>query len=1009
MIQNSDIGAKFDLTLYLSERNGTIYLNLVYNADLFHAERMRELLAQYELLLEQIVNNPDQNIASYSLLTDQAKNILPNPSQELSSFWRHGIYETFTQQAQCLPEKVALSDAYGSWTYQQLDATSNQLANYLRANGISSQDVVAVYADRSASLVCALLGILKAGAAFLILDPAYPPGRLIDYLRLAQPKAWLQLESAGTLQVSLQEFLTTSSCSSQFVLPATPSQATNSLSQFTNESPVITVGPDDLAYIAFTSGSTGQPKGILGTHQPLAHFIHWHTHTFGLQEADRFSLLSGLAHDPLLRDIFTPLCLGATLCIPKQEQILSPGELLEWMTEQHISIAHLTPALEQVLATTSAKLSDLRYAFFGGEALSKQHILSLTRLAPNVTCVNFYGATETPQAMSYSVIDLSQSGNVIPLGQGIEDVQLLVLNAARQQAGIGEVGEVFIRTPYLSRGYLRDAELTQQRFLINPFTNDPSDRIYKTGDLGRYLRNGEVEFLGRNDNQVKIRGFRIELGEIERVLNSHPAIRQVVVSVWETEPDEKRLVAYIVSDFPQPFQSNELRNFLQAQLPDYMIPATFISLDTLPLTPNGKLDRRSLPLPGHNDLEAEYGDTTARNATEEKLVKIWQDILHVRSIGVRDSFFELGGHSLMAVHLFNQINREFNLNLPLATLFQDATIEHIASVIDSKAVPVTWSSLIEIEPQGNHPPFFCVHGITGDILWFRDLAQCLAPDYPFYGLQARGLDGIQDPIPQIEAMAAHYIEEIRSLQPNGPYLLGGASFGGTVALEIAQQLVQQGAEVSLLAIFDHAPHNVRIEVPYGKFKKRLIFTYKVIKNFPFWFKEFLQVGPSRMWTRFRRKWRSAQKVRQRPELNNLEHFDPADFIDFASELSSRRLELIATHYRAMKTYNPKPYPGRVTLLRAKSRPLLNTFDPATSWEKLAPGRVEVKDIPSSHEGMFRKPNVYHLAECLKDCIDKVSDQKRQPQDKMVNKILSLGLMLLLSSTLLELALMLMAV
>ncbi len=403
---------------------------------------------------------------------------------------------------------------------------------------------------------------------------------------------------------------------------------------------------------------------------------------------------------------------------------------------------------------------------------------------------------------------------------------------------------------------------------------------------------------------------------------------------------------------------------------------------------------------------ADHSDAAARNVTEEKLVRIWQDLLHVRSIGVRDNFFELGGHSLMAVHLFTQINREFNLNLPLSTLFQDATIEHLASVIDSKSAPVTWSSLIEIEPLGDHPPFFCVHGITGDILWFRDLAQSLAPDYPFYGLQARGLDGIQEPIPQIEAMAAHYIEEIRSLQPNGPYLLGGASFGGTVALEIAQQLHQQGAEVSLLAIFDHAPHNVKIEVPYGKFKKRLIYTYKVLGNFPYWFKEFLQVGPSRMLTRFRRKWRSAQKVRREPELNNLEHFDPADFIDFASELSPRRLELIATHYRAMKTYNPKPYPGRVTLFRARSRPLLNTFDPAASWEKLAPGRVEVKDIPSSHEGMFRKPNVYQLAKCLRACIDQVSDQERHPQANLADKILSVGMMLMYSSALIWLSLIL---
>ncbi len=312
-------------------------------------------------------------------------------------------------------------------------------------------------------------------------------------------------------------------------------------------------------------------------------------------QTDHFSMLSGLAHDPLLRDIFTPLCLGATLCIPKQDQILAPGELLAWMDEQHISVTHLTPALEQVLATTSSDPYIANSPICVMPSSVAKHspnnmFCSLTQLAPNVTCVNFYGATETPQAMSYYVADLSQSENVIPLGHGIEDVQLLILNSAGQQAGMGEVGEIFIRTPYLSRGYLQDAELTQQRFLPNPFTNNPDDRMYKTGDLGRYLRNGQVQFLGRNDNQVKIRGFRIELGEIERVLNSHPSIRQAVVSAWEATPGEKRLVAYIVPDDPQPPKINELRSFIQTQLPEYMIPASFVFLDAIPLTPNGKLD-----------------------------------------------------------------------------------------------------------------------------------------------------------------------------------------------------------------------------------------------------------------------------------------------------------------------------------------------------------------------------------------------------------------------------------
>lgn len=326
----------------------------------------------------------------------------------------------------------------------------------------------------------------------------------------------------------------------------------------------------------------------------------------------------------------------------------------------------------------------------------------------------------------------------------------------------------------------------------------------------------------------------------------------------------------------------------------------------------------------------------------------------------------------MAVHMFAQIHQEFNVNLPLATLFREATIEHLANVIQDQSSPNTWSSLIEIEPAGDHPPFFCVHGITGDILWFRDLAHCLAPDYPFYGLQSRGLDGIQDPLTTIEDMAAHYIEEIRKLQPNGPYYLGGASFGGAVALEIAQQLMAQGEEVSMLAIFDHSPPNVQTPDENNKLKRRMIILSRIVRNFPAWIKEFIQLGPSKMWMRIRRKLRLAQKVRGQADIPRLGQFDAEDLIDFASELSPRRQQLITFNFQAIKTYVPKPYSGNVTLFRAMNRPLFNTRDPQAGWQVLAPERVQVHDIPGSHEGMFKKPHVYYLAEKLRESMDRTS-------------------------------------
>jgi thioesterase domain-containing protein len=306
----------------------------------------------------------------------------------------------------------------------------------------------------------------------------------------------------------------------------------------------------------------------------------------------------------------------------------------------------------------------------------------------------------------------------------------------------------------------------------------------------------------------------------------------------------------------------------------------------------------------------------------------------------------------------------------LATLFQEATIEHLADVINRKTLPVTWSSLINIEPQGDHPPFFCVHGITGDILWFRDLARELAPNYPFYGLQSRGLDGIQSPLTRIEEMAAHYIQDIRLLQPTGPYNLGGASFGAVVALEMAQQLRAQGEQISMLAIFDDSPLNIQVDSEDGKLKRYLINGHKIARNFPHWFKDFIQLGPSRIFMRIRRKLRLIRKTIGQTDPAKPGSVDAQDLIDFASELSPHQQRVITCNLQAVKMYIPQPYPGQVTLFRATSRQLLDIDDPEATWQKLAPGRVHIHDIPGSHEGMFKKPHVHYLAEKLKSCINK---------------------------------------
>ncbi|MGH7833537.1 MAG: AMP-binding protein, partial [Candidatus Binatia bacterium] len=440
------------------------------------------------------------------------------------------------------------------------------------------------------------------------------------------------------------------------------------------------------------------PRGVLGGHRSLSHFLPWQAATFGLGAADRFSMLSGLAHDPLQRDIFTPLWLGATLCIPDPE-IFGTPRLAQWMAEEQMTFAHLTPALAELLTESAAsdcRLPSLRYAFFVGDKLTRRDVARLRRLAPGVTCVSSYGTTETQRAVGYYIVPEEAEAReneckpVYPLGHGMKDVQLLVLTPGQRRAGVGELGEIYMRSPHLALGYL-DEELTRERFLTNPFTGMPGDRLYKTGDLGRYLPDGNVEFAGRADRQVKIRGFRVEPAEIEAALTQHPSLREAVVvaredtraerSVTENPKPDKRLVAYLIARAEQKPSTGELRRFLKSTLPDYMVPSAFVFLDALPLTPNGKLDHSSLPLPDQRDRE-EHGRSAASHTPMEKLIAdIWAEVLQVERIGIHENFFDLGGHSLLVTRVLSRVRETCQVELPLRALFEDPTVAGLAAKI----------------------------------------------------------------------------------------------------------------------------------------------------------------------------------------------------------------------------------------------------------------------------------------------------------------------------------------
>ena len=711
--------SKFDLTLYAREGADKLQFELVYNSEILHKAHMTELLEQLVSLLRQVAADGDKPIDEYSLVTVAARSRLPDPTKPITACWTRSIVAQFATQVKQRARHPALLDKDGSCTYRELDVLSNRLAHFLIAGGIQHGDIVAVYGHRSSAVVWAMLGILKAGAGFVILDPAHPSSRSIECLELAKPRGWLQIKAAGKLPDAFEEFLASASTSCRLELSDCASaMETDFLRNYSGHDPEIEIGPKDVAYIAFTSGSTGKPKGLVGTHAPLSHFLEWHCEQFGLDQDEKVSMLSGLSHDPMLRDVFVPLWLGATLCIPDSETIAEPDRLADWMKQQRISAAHLTPGMAQLITLgsngSSGTLDSLHHAFIGADVLTGNMIANLRRIALSARCVNFYGTTETPQAAAFYVVSDQEQNTPsflqrrIPVGRGIPGVQLLVLNSSEMPAGIGEVGEIFVRTPYLTSGYLNDPALTAERFIVNQFTGDSEDLLYKTGDSGRYSIDANVEFLGRSDQQVKIRGFRVELTEVEAVLSEYPPVQHAVVTASEAAPGERRLTAYIVAK-DQPIDVDQVRRFLRQRLPDYMCPSLFVSVPAIPLTPNGKVDYSALPAPDAVDQRQAY--SAPRTPFEEVLAVIWQEVLGIEQVGVHDNFFDLGGHSLLAARLISRVRNAFQMDVPLRVLFNAPTIALLGAEISERKTAHRHDAFVSALPaitpdtEERHSPF----------------------------------------------------------------------------------------------------------------------------------------------------------------------------------------------------------------------------------------------------------------------------------------------------------------
>lgn len=943
-------------------------LQISYNRNRFEEATITRMLGHLQTLLEGIVTHPEQQLKDLPLLTAAERNQLLVEWNNTQAAYPNNscIHHLFEAQVEQTPDAVAVVFEEQSLTYRELNILANQLAHYLQNLGVKPDTLVAISVERSLEMVVGFLGILKAGGAYIPLDPAYPHER----------RAY-KIQDSQTPIILTQERLLTS-------LPENNAQVVcldtdwEIIAQQSSENPVSETTVENLSYVIYTSGSTGKPKGVLITHQGMVNHSVAIAHQYQLKPTDRVLQFSSMSFDIIIEELFPSLITGAAVILRPENILSSTLNFVQFIAQERISILNLPTAfwhelvnglsaLKTETGNTNVRddlplLATVRLVIVGGEKASRATYLTwLELIGQRIHWLNTYGPTET--TVTATLYDPSVQADSdylqseIPIGRPLANVQVYILDPNLQPVPIGVPGELHIGGAGLGRGYLNRSDLTASKFISNPFSDNVNARLYKTGDTVRYLNDGNIEFVGRIDYQVKIRGFRIELGEIETVIEQHPNVQQAVVLAREDVPGNKRLVAYVVPKSEQFSKTGELRSFLKERLPEYMVPAVFIMLESLPLTPNGKVDRRALNAPDPTVANADREIVAPRYQLEFQLTKMWEEILGIEPIGIKDNFFELGGHSLLVMRLIAQIHELFGKNLPINTVFLAPTVEQLAKLIyqyqEEGAAP--WRSLVPLQTQGSKPPFFCVHEIIGNAIYCQRMARYL-PDQPLYGLQPVGLEGTQTPHTRIEEMAAHYIQEMQTVEPNGPYFLGGYSFGGLVAFEMARQLKAQGKTIAFLGLFDaHAPGY-----------KKLVFWRWLLKKINYTSQNGFQILLNKVQSQLFGKPKPETINAELASLTQHLHLDSQKSIDHSIELVTK------VNFQAIDYYAPKPYCGQATLFRATLEEPSEgwKFDPYLGWKKLVNKGIEIQDIPAIHIRMFDEPNVKIVAEKLRDCLDK---------------------------------------
>jgi amino acid adenylation domain-containing protein len=851
--------------------------------------------------------------------------------------------------AAACPDRLAAESAEGAITYGALVRRSRALARVLCGRGVCEESLVGLCAERTTDLLVALLGILRSGGAYLPLDPALPADRLAFMLADARislvvghARPLRLLPPAGVRTVQLEDVTDEPVALVPGVSPVAESE----------------IRPDPipaLAYVLYTSGSTGTPKGVQVTRANLDNFLRSMAAEPGIGPTDRVLALTTITFDIAALELLLPLTVGASIVLLDRDAAADGRALRKALESRGITLAQATPATWTMLLDAGWERGAGLKALSGGEALTRDLASAICRTGADFW--NMYGPTETTV---WSSVWRVQGEEPVLIGHPIANTRMYVLDERRQPVATGTDGELCIAGAGVARGYLNRPDLTAERFVPDPFApDDPGGRMYRTGDVARRHESGLFECLGRLDDQVKIDGHRVEPGEIESALTRTGLVRRAVVTAVRDEGRATGLVAYVQPHDGGAVDMAALRRVVGQQLPWHMVPDRFIEIDRVPLTPSGKVDRRALSVSGPPRRSSNAPLVPPRTATERALLHLWKEILPVEDLGVEDDFFEMGGRSLAAARLFARLERDLGASLPIASLVTAPTIARLAALIDShdrNRQERGWSPLVPMQPHGTRPPFFWMHPVGGHVFIYRPLVAHLGRDIPCYGIQAVGLDGVTTPLESVEQMAERHVEEIRHVQPSGPYYLGGSSFGGLLAFEMACRLRAEGETVAMLVIIDtefpDCPSSPRV--------RRLIRSGGPVR--------LLHLG----WRRARTHWSSFRRLGARRYFSalrsGLSARRPAASVPPGARdpATSRGIgRVFRANNRATARYVPGWYDGVLTYFLARDA----VFRPDTRRRWMTTARVvDLREVPGDHQSCRREPLARGLAQQLRDCL-----------------------------------------